>query len=136
MTEKESKDLLLRDLCPRLPYRPICHITDENGTSIDDILTTSTIAYLMDGGWSVKPFLRPMSSLTEEEKEELLAKLPKKWNIEIDKFGDLYFDICEECMSDIELFTDIIDWLLSKHLDFRGLIGKGLAESTRSFDSF
>ena len=62
---REEKELLLIDLCGRLAYQPICHITNENGVSIDDILTTSTINHL--DIWEVKSYLRPLSSMTMEE---------------------------------------------------------------------
>jgi hypothetical protein len=123
---QEEKELLLKDLCARLPYgvkitwdgkNPLtvtpyiyCAITSED--NIDNI---------------PKLLLRPMSSMTEEEKEELLNILPKYWGLEIDKLGDLYFDICDASYPDIELLTDIIDWLNKKMFDYRGLIKKGLA---------
>jgi len=57
----------------------------------------------------VKPFLRPLSSMTEEERKE-------------------YQYITERWMYDTEYsIADSIDWLNSHHFDYRGLIEKGLA---------
>lgn len=140
---REEKDLLLKDLCARLPYgvkfaTKYSHFNDTHELLV--INKHSTIVETFKMLWwdieDVKPYLRPLSSMTDEEKEELLAKLPTKWNIEIDKFEDFYFDICEECAPDIELFTDIIDWLNKKMFDFRGLIPKDLALSTEKYNPY
>lgn len=103
----EEKQLLLKDLSARLPYRVKVHIIDANGAEIDDRLTTSTISHL--DRWVVKPYLRPMSSMTEEEKKEYDHRL--------------------ECMFYDTMYDDAfaVDWLNEHHFDFRGLIEKGLA---------
>ena len=56
----------------------------------------------------VKPYLRPMSSMTEEEKAE--------YHSLCDSYYGIYFDT-----------VDSIDWLNAHHFDYRGLIEKGLA---------
>jgi len=122
---QEDKELLLKDLCARLPYNPIVYV-DENLPRLKLGAATRVWEYIAVDK-PCKPYLRPMSSMTEEEKEELLNRLPKYWGLEIDKLGDLYFDICDASYPDIELLTDIIDWLNKKMFDYRGLIEKGLA---------
>jgi hypothetical protein len=122
--EQEDKVLLV-DLCARLPYHPIVYV-DENLPRLKLGVATRVWEYIAVDK-PCKPYLRPMSSMTEEEKEELLNRLPKYWGLEIDKLGDLYFDICDASYPDIELLTDIIDWLNAHHFDYRGLIEKGLA---------
>lgn len=106
---QEEKQLLLKDLCSRLPYRVKVHIIDEIGAEIDDELTTSTISHL--DRWVVKPYLRPMSSMTEEE-----------------FFNYKHLDLLDYSNDGFEMpnFRSI-DWLISHHFDFRGLIEKGLA---------
>ena len=110
----EYKQLLLLDLCARLPYSPICHIIGENGAEIDDILTTSTIQNL--DVWVVKPYLRPMSSMTEEEIIEF-NNIPSTKNYTIIE-NDLPWDVAHYKQ---------IDWLNKKMFDYRGLIPKNLA---------
>jgi len=122
---QEDKELLLVDLSARLPYHPIVYV-DENLPRLKLGVATRVWEYIAVDK-PCKPYLRPMSSMTEEEKEELLNRLPKYWGLEIDKLGDLYFDICDASYPDIELLTDIIDWLNVHHFDYRGLIEKGLA---------
>ena len=56
----------------------------------------------------VKPYLRPMSSMTDEEKE--------KYHELCDSYYGIYFDT-----------IDSIDWLNAHHFDYRGLIEKCLA---------
>lgn len=102
---QEEKDLLLKDLCGRLPYGVkfqsenietafFVDTSDNevwiNGTCIDDF----------------KPYLFPLSSMTEEQRKEYHELLYKpKHGINIDYF----------------------DWCHKNHLDCRGLIPKGLA---------
>ena len=134
---QEDKQLLSKDLKARLSYGVKC-TTKSSWNGIYTIEGYKDNRFFLDcpiydegdDEWmieSIVPYLRPMSSMTEEEKEELLNRLPKYWGLEIDKLGDLYFDICDACYPDIELLTDIIDWLNEHHFDYRGLIPKGLA---------
>ena len=130
----KDKELLLKDLSARLPYHVRCKIWLKDGTTEEGPLDLEhnygnvlQDAFYYNKIKDIKPYLRPMSSMSEEEKEELLDRLPKYWSLEIDKLGDLYFDICDACYPDIELLTDIIDWLNAHHFDYRGLIKKGLA---------
>ena len=75
---QEEKELLLKDLCARLPYGVIIKHKDEHGRSIGARL----VGY--NGDWfnyyiddlcfhlkiyEFKPYLRPMSSMTDEEKQ-------------------------------------------------------------------
>ena len=62
---------------------------------------------------TIKPYLRPMSSMTEEEKEEFESVLGH-----YDENNNPYEDFN---------FGDDIDWLNAHHFDYRGLIEKGLA---------
>ena len=112
MTQEENlKQLLFKDLCARLPYGVICSSVFGNSkvTSID---TEDNTIYLFDyseWAYNVKPYLRPMSSMTEEEKFE-------------------YGFITERWMYDATYsISDSVDWLNAHHFDYRGLIEKGLA---------
>ena len=113
---QEEKDLLLKDLCARLPYGIF---VKENRESLDDSPTIYTFDYhpCID---NCKPYLRPMSSMTEEEKEE--------WHNTFDSVQDYvpeaddYDDNWHE-----EPGIESYDYLISHHFDYRGLIPKGLA---------
>lgn len=89
---QEEKQLLLRDLCARLPYGVI--VQDRNGTHM---LTPGNTEL---GTEYIKPYLRPMSSMTDEE--------------------------CKEVGKHITIY-DTVDWMNKHYFDYRGLIEKGLA---------
>ena len=140
----EFKLLLLKDLSARLPYgvkmwykyatwkKPwFCasvNIPDESlwlGRKIDKF--DSKIPIIEADEILIKPYLRPMSSMTEEEKEELSHLLPKDWSVEIDKLNNFYFDMSPSIFIEIDMFLNIIDWLNKNHFDYCRLIPKGLA---------
>ena len=96
---KEDKQLLIKDLCGRLPYGVIVSIG--NGKYREDKKLWTGL-FDDDELWGAKPYLRPMDSMTEEEYAE---------------FG---YDTLRYTIQDI-------DWLNAHHFDYRGLIEKGLA---------
>ena len=109
---KEDKQLLLKYLCAALPFNVIVECSIDSGESVDLFLNTSHIDELINGSLIVKPYLRSMSSITEEEQFDYY-----KSSIELGCIPEL----------PIEPTTLAIDWLLKNHFDFRGLIERGLA---------
>ena len=110
MTQKDQ-ELLLKDLCTRLPYGVKCK--DQYGDYIDVNIYNAHIEHLIDQILSgvIKMVLRPMSSMTEEEKTEYRNIAPGiEWNYGI-QFPT----------------TNKMDWLNAHHFDYRGLIPMGLA---------
>lgn len=111
---KQDKRLLLKDLCTRLPYGVICHTEKGDGhlCSINQTifgteygLNISPIKrdYFNDSEQDevvIKPYLRPMTSMTEEENKEL---------------------------SNYENSMQRTDFFCSHHIDCRFMIEKGLA---------
>ena len=135
---QENKDLLLRDLCARLPYGVklwhesyvdliTLHSIDATHCGVEISIDSS------DSGtpwWNnieqVKPYLFPLSSMTEEQKFECFKGTP----LEIDKYGDIAVkdnSYGGSQYTDLEIYLEVINWLLKNHFDFRGLIPKGLA---------
>lgn len=110
MTE-QNKQLLLKDLCARLPYEVKIEVKD--WVILDTALKIGHIQRLQNDEIEVKPYLRPMSSMTEEE----------------EKIFNDFLDFQAEYVSDADLNnkTDMYDWLLVNHFDFRGLIPMDLA---------
>ena len=130
MTEKE-KDLLLKDLCARLPYGVIVETPKGNGHVCDINLTIFGYEFGVNVNPTIrdnfsisyiKPYLFPLSSMTEEQKKYI----NDRWNInenfdfEIDPNWGKYF-------VDLGDVVDYINWLNKNHFDYRGLIEKGLA---------
>jgi hypothetical protein len=106
---QEDKELLLRDLCARLPYGvKMNHIADDEHSPKTLIGVAKNMITLEGlGGYECvdiedyKPYLLPLSSITERQKIELT------------------------CIIDSDYAQ--IDWYNKNHIDYRGFISKGLA---------
>ena len=115
--EQDLKQVLMNSLCAILPYGVI--VLDGPAEQRGKLWSVShdyMVSYESDVSeelerqsiFNVRFYLRPMSSMTEEEKEELYQKTGFK-------LDDYIFGI------------SAIDWLNAHHFDYRGLIEKGLA---------
>ena len=128
MTQTE-KDLLLKDLCARLPYgikAKIKHYDYDNTWELLAIYTNGTTYATRNIGYPIetrfedcKPYLFPLSSMTEEQKNEL------------NEINDLEVEIAiSHIKNDTLNFTTGITrltWLLKNHFDIYDLIPMGLA---------
>lgn len=128
MTQNE-KDLLLKDLSSRSPYgvkvkyeneifdvEHVCPMYEEVKLDIPETWTV--------GVSEVKPYLFPMSSMTEEQFEEFLENCGWCGYIEEVRQGDFF---CRDENLGFSHIYGTIDWLNKNHFDYRGLIEKGLA---------
>lgn len=71
---KKDKELLFQDLCGRLPYGVWVHIRYKEGEPCYGKLTPRDIQWFIDSKIeNIKPYLRSMSSMTEEEEKERLS---------------------------------------------------------------
>ena len=124
---QENKELLLKDLCARLPYR-VKYMDlwnpDELPTTLCDINVDVELIMNTDG-FSLevekcKPYLLPLSSMTEEQKREYYFL---KHEVPVCHYE--YGDVVEE----FELYDspESFEYLIENHFDYRGLIEKGLA---------
>ena len=131
---KEDKELLLKDLCSRLPYGVKVGTADNDGSleNVWDMLWYNTFTEDLKLTHSIedadkivdisetKPYLFPLSSMTEEQKYICPIGV-----------GNLETFIEKESWAYLELSFDsilrFIDWLNKNHFDYRGLIEKGLA---------
>ena len=138
MTQKD-KELLMKNLCARLPYGVICHYD----TIVPMVGKVKSYGRLYNISFfdvkpcfqfhcnrdifdfdNVKPYLFPLSSMTEEQQEE---------------FDRIYADDMQVVACNLKNKLDgkpyetnfghyrHIDWLNKNHFDYRGLIEKGLA---------
>lgn len=115
---QENKELLLEDLSCRTPYGVIVNV---NG--ISNVKLTSVSWYgevgVDDGSTylypisEIKPYLFPMSSMTEEQEIEYDAT-----------FATIVY---EDGRKDSAMTYKTFDWLNKNHFDYRGLIPMGLA---------
>lgn len=132
MTNKE-KSLLLKDLCARLPYGVKVQYTSKLGETIVKELRGSDIEVLYDGYHPerYKPYIRPMSSMTEEEHKEMRNKFGDCSAVEPGVGSSPWYNHPERDLKNVQFFfrrvPDIVDWLNQHHFDYRGLIKKELA---------
>ena len=115
---QEDKELLLKDLCARLPYGVKINTIQGDftllGLTNERAFTTCEVEgchndFPID---CIKPYLFPLSSMTEEQKMFLKQQ---NWCIAISTSGT------------VETTVEGIDWLNKNHFDYRGLIEKDLA---------
>ena len=117
---KDKKELLLNDLCARLPYHPIVYV-DENLPRLKLGAATRVWEYIAVDN-PCKPYLRPMSSMTEKEIKEYYQLQQDTIHVTLDEYNEGY-----EKTIDLPYFKSLVDFYNSHHLDYRGLIPIGLA---------
>ena len=145
---QEEKQLLLKDLCARLPYGVIVNTpsnifysTNREDVKLDSIFEIDDNFYVTeDCEWPIetcKPYLRPLSLMTEEEAKDIVTLIGIKDIISInitEKYINVIKDdgFCStetitiwfnEIVSSIEIF----DYLNVHHFDYRNLIEKEFA---------
>lgn len=130
---QEEKQILLKDLCARLPYGVIYHRNDGANIELREVdIKNGTLNYTDNiVVRDCKPYLRPMSSMTEEELNECVLQSGIK-DIECPNWQDIPKEKQFEARLNhsIAVFltdSNNVDWLLEHHFDYRGLIEKGLA---------
>ena len=125
---QSDKELVLKELCTRLPYGIVINVGDKDlkldkkhqcigvlypedcSDEFNERHNNASFYIVISGcyyGEEIKPYLRPMSSMTEEEKAMYEGLMIGTDNI--------------------SYMLDVIDWLNANHFDYRGLIEKGLA---------
>lgn len=115
---QEHKEILLRDLCGRLPYG-VKVLFENKVFSVDYISAIYEEIHLdIPDNYTVdisdiKPYLFPMSSMTDGEKEEY-CQLQQR--VIYNSKGPVNEDV-----------TKYINWCYKKHLDINNLIPIGLA---------
>ena len=123
---QEHKELLLKDLCSRLPYdvklsyrcnhTHILRAIHKSGLIvINDIAINNTTTTDVE---NIKPMLFPLSSMTEEQKKEWRSLM------KCDLYGILYPTIKS------------FDYLYKNHFDYRGLIPMGLANDATGLNIY
>lgn len=140
---QEKIQLLIKELCTRLPYGVMCQV-DVGCAGLDDgkLVEIDTeeerVRFADDGYWDadiddVKPYLRPMEDMTVEEYEELRSLcsiyIPSdSRNIGFEDYGILVFtNHLTNNTYTFKLNMKVINWLNAHHFDYDGLIEKGLA---------
>jgi hypothetical protein len=127
-----NKEVLFSELCSRLPYGVKCDIGDDKPYTLNSIEVDYVGGHLvrfkeMKNGLimevylsEVKPYLFPMSSMTEEQKKEFANLLVYSSSVEM-------IQITGE---------STYDWLNKNMFDWRGLIPKGLAKNATGLNIY
>ena len=117
---QEDKELIFKELCARLPYHVKCKIWIQDGTTEEGLLDLQhnygnvlQDAFYYNKIKDIKPYLFPLSSMTEEEKEEY-CQLQQR--VIYNSKGVINEDV-----------TKYINWCYKKHLDINNLIPMELA---------
>ena len=126
--KQEDKKLLLKDLCARLPYGVKCEVKYyDDAWELLAIYTNGTTYAARDIGYPIetyfedcKPYLFPLSSMTQEIMDEIYNNAGV-YDIDMDSSVHI------EVGTTFEDLTKISDILHKHHIDYRGLIPKGLA---------
>ena len=137
---QKDKELLLKDLCARLPYGVKVHATvidTDTNTEVEKvgvlsmIDTDTVVAFTSDDTncyfyvtiHEIRPYLLPLSSMTEEQYEKFI--IISGWDGDIEDIRRGKFS----CIGYIGLdyIYDTIDWFNENHFDYRGLIPAGAA---------
>ena len=135
MTQK-NKDLLLKDLCARLPYNVKCCIYNfYRDEWEDETITINNLSELIDtfSISEIKPYLFPMSSMTEEQREELKREY---CNIACDNIKKMFANPDESHLYSSKSSSFEIDWFNKHHIDYRGLIPMGLANDATGLNIY
>lgn len=130
---KEDKQILFQDLCARLPYGVkvesvfINPDTKEHKSCGIEVFNATSLLMIRDGLGEFKPYLFPLSSMTEEQYESLresgiLSNCSHSYEYVNPHIHGVSFMFKEFKTYSLEL----IDWLNKNHFDYRGLIHKGL----------
>jgi hypothetical protein len=142
----EEKDLLLKDLCARLPYGVKCNVGDDKPYTLSRIEIDDKNGFLLDfkekkDGLDmqvylseVKPYLFPLSSMTEEQRNEFLNIQSEERKILFDALVKYRYE--KEDKIPIIPSQKHIDWLTKNNFDYRGLIEIGLANDATGLNIY
>ena len=125
---KEEKELLLKDLCARLPYGVklefyasatkqtyVCTLLGLEPEEEEPIIAKTENGYFYMLAGNVKPYLFPLSSMSEEQQKEF------------DQLIELELKAINDEISHTQVTIFEVDFYNKNHFDYRGLIEKGLA---------
>ena len=123
---QEQKDLLLKDLCARLPYGVKLYHISTNDISILEIIGKDFIdGNIHDIIGNFKPYLFPLSSITKEQYYEMMSCSSEDCLDHMEMLKSLRE--CTDFMHWPLYEYRVIDWFNKNHFDYQHLIEKGLA---------
>lgn len=132
--KQKNNGLILKDLCARLLYGVKVLVDDKQWCDFNkDIPVELTLdnSYRILLGVTlgyVKPYLFPLSNMTEEQKYDFYCRFIEN-DCDFDDFKEFYLDngMWHKLLTSLDDIEAIIDWFHKNHFDYRGLIPMGLA---------
>lgn len=130
---QENKDLLIKDLCYRLPYGVKAEYKNEKfvieyvSPIYEDVKLDNYETWTV-GVSDVRPYLFPITTLTDEQLEEFYCNFVEN-EINFNDFKKYYYETTSyfELLTRVSDCPYVVDWFNKNHLDYRGLIPMGLA---------
>ena len=152
MTQND-KDILLKDLCARLPYGvkiAMPGLWDSSEITIEpfeEIFKGDDGVFRVNGNGHcieyIKPYLFPLSSMTEEQRIELYKvlglgyeshyHLSKEWEDFNDSIDNNGLFLPASWVSDL---NKMYNWLNKNNFDYQGLIPMGLANDATGLNIY
>jgi hypothetical protein len=138
---QEDKELLLRDLCSRLPYNPLVEYEGEDYNVLGIahgrlVLCKPLMSHTLNENpriEEIKPYLFPLSSITEEQ----LYELREIFGFEIE-FSNGFIELStfhHNKLGYLEMDA-MFEWFNKNHFDYRGLIPMGLANDATGLNIY
>ena len=135
---KEDKNLLLKDLCARLPYGVKVDViySKDSGSSLRarlcsegiNILDINILGLFQQSEIYIKPYLFPLSSMTEEQYNSLYESgILNNCSHSYEYVNPHIYGVSFIFKQFKTYSLELIEWLNKNHFDYRGLIEKGLA---------
>lgn len=123
--KQEDIELLLKDLCARLPYKVYAQIPDDDEGYISAIESVDIDGFVTDFEGvqmeveNVKPYLFPLSSMTEEQSK-------------------IYHELIRGMFGTSALINidEFVNWCNKNHFDYRGLIPMRLANDATGLNIY
>ena len=141
--KQEDKELLLRDLSARLPYGVKINENIQGDFTVTGLTTERVFTTCETEGCHndfpiecVKPYLFPLSSLNEEQRNNVSKLLIDTQN-EFSPYGELNMKGCDNLfICSVKQSNALINYCLANHLDINGLIEKELATDATGLDIY
>lgn len=134
MTQEEKQQLLLIDLSARFPYNVAVDCRSEE-SRFTCYLTIDMLREIQNNRcyWEYKPYLFPLSNMTEKQREELYKI---GWYLDEDKIYSCFRNYDDSnYKTHIDSF-ELINWCYKNNFDINGLIPKGLANDAAGLNIY
>ena len=140
-TNGNTKELLIKDLSSRLPYGVkvngvfLNYNKDKGKILYEECVKELNYSHL-SRYWTLKPYLFPLSSLTEEQRNNISKLLIDTQN-EFSPYGEINMKGCDNLfICSVKQSNALINYCLTNHLDINGLIEEGLAIDATSLNIY